>query len=96
MTNTAVAEEGIRPLGSHLSRRQLWNWCARLSLYVSAALTSLLLVFMIGYIFYRGVPYLTWELLSTQSSYLNKSIGIFPNLVNTVYIIFVAMSIVPR
>lgn len=94
MTNTAVAEEGIRPLGSHLSRRQLWNWCARLSLYVSAALTSLLLVFLIGYIFYRGVPYLTWELLSTQSSYLNKSIGIFPNLVNTVYIIFVAMSIV--
>lgn len=40
------------------------------------------------------MPYLSWELLTTQSSYLNKSIGIFPNLVNTVYIIFVGMTIV--
>ena len=49
---------------------------------------------MIGYIFYRGVPYLSWELLTSQSSYVKQVIGIFPNLLNTIYIIIVAMAIV--
>lgn len=50
--------------------------------------------FLIGYIFYRGVPYLSWELLTSQSSYVKKTIGILPNLLNTLYIILVAMVIV--
>ena len=54
----------------------------------------MLLAFLIGYIFYRGVPYLSWELLTSQSSYVKKTIGILPNLLNTLYIILVAMVIV--
>ncbi|WP_130837286.1 PstA family ABC transporter permease [Lachnoclostridium sp. Marseille-P6806] len=73
-------------------RRRLWN-AATTVLHLCAAVTVLLLVFLIGYILWRGLPYLTWELLSTESSYLESRIGILPNLLNTLYIIVTAMLI---
>lgn len=75
-------------------KRKLWNIGVKASLYIAAGITVLLLLFLIGYIFARGIPYLTWELLTTQTSYLMGTIGILPNIVNTVYIILVAMIIV--
>ena len=75
-------------------RRRLYDRALRLLLYLSAGLTCALLVFMIGYIFYRGLPHITWNLLSTQSSYLKDTIGILPNILNTLYIILLSMVIV--
>lgn len=49
---------------------------------------------MIGYIFCRGIPGLTWELLSGQTSYIKNTIGILSNILNTLYIVLVAMVIV--
>ena len=46
------------------------------------------------YIFCRGIPGLTWELLSGQTSYIKNTIGILPNILNTLYIILAAMVIV--
>ena len=43
---------------------------------------------------YRVLGNITWELLSSQTSYLKDTIGILPNILNTLYIIFVAMIIV--
>ena len=74
--------------------RRLWNQSAKIALYAAAGLTAALLVFLIGYIFWRGLPNLTWELLSTQTSYIRGTIGILPNIVNTIYIILTAMAIV--
>lgn len=75
-------------------RRKLWNSGVKALLYLASGLTVALLLFLIGYIFYRGIPYLSWELLSTQTSYIRNTIGILPNIVNTLYIILVAMVIV--
>lgn len=75
-------------------KRKLWNIAVRAALYTASGLTAMLLLFLIGYIFWRGIPYLTWELLSTQTSYIRNTIGILPNIVNTIYIILVAMVIV--
>ena len=75
-------------------KRKAWNGAVKAALYTASGLTVALLVFLIGYIFYRGLPYLTWDLLSTQTSYLKNTIGILPNIMNTVYIILVAMAIV--
>ena len=75
-------------------KRKIWNTGVRAALYIASGLTVALLVFLIGYIFWRGIPYLTWELLSSQTSYLRNTIGILPNILNTVYIILVAMAIV--
>lgn len=59
-----------------------------------SGITCLLLLMIIGYILYRGVPSLTWNLLSTEPNNLTGNIGILPNILNTLYIIFVAMIIV--
>lgn len=74
-------------------RRKLWNRSVKAAVYAASILTAALLAGLIGYILYRGVPYLSWELVSTQTSYIRGTIGILPNLANTVYIIIVAMVI---
>lgn len=58
---------------------------------ICAALVCLLLVFLIGYVFVRGVPGLSWDFLSGQTSYLKGTVGILPNILNTLYIIAVTM-----
>lgn len=59
-----------------------------------SGITCLVLLMLIGYILYRGIPSLTWNLLSTEPNNLTGNIGILPNILNTLYIIFVAMIIV--
>ena len=75
-------------------RRKLWNTAVKAAVYAASILTAGLLVFLIGYIFWRGIPYLSWQLISSQTSYIRNTIVILPNIVNTVYIILVAMVIV--
>ena len=75
-------------------KRKIWNAAVKLALYAASGLTAALLVGLIGYIFWRGLPYLTWDFLTTQTSYIRNTIGILPNIMNTVYIILVAMVIV--
>lgn len=59
-----------------------------------SGITCLVLLMIIGYILYRGIPSLTWNLLSTEPNNLTGNIGVLPNILNTLYIIFVAMIIV--
>lgn len=59
-----------------------------------SGITCLVLLMLIDYILYRGIPSLTWNLLSTEPNNLAGNIGILPNILNTLYIIFVAMIIV--
>ena len=59
-----------------------------------SGITCLVLLMIIGYILYRGIPSLTWNLLSTEPNNLTGNIGILPNILNTLYILFVAMIIV--
>ena len=75
-------------------RRRLYDKGLRTLLWLCAGITCALLVFLIGYIFYRGLGNITWELLTTQTSYIKDTIGILPNILNTLYIIMVAMAIV--
>ena len=75
-------------------RRRLYDKGLRALLWLCAGVTCALLVFLIGYIFYRGLGNITWELLTTQTSYIKDTIGILPNILDTLYIIMVAMVIV--
>lgn len=59
-----------------------------------SGITCLVLLMIIGYILYRGIPSLTWNLLSTEPNNLTGNIGVLPNILNTLYIVFVAMIIV--
>lgn len=53
-----------------------------------------LVLFLVGYVLLRGLPYVTWELLSTGVSYLSGRIGILPNIVNTLYIVVATLLLV--
>ena len=75
-------------------RRRAYDLGLRLCMIFCAGVTCALLIFLIGYIFYRGVPGLSWQLISGQTSYIQNTIGILPNILNTLYIIFVTMVIV--
>ncbi len=71
--------------------RRAYDRVLRALLYLCAGVTCALLAFLIGYIFYRGLGNITWQLLTSQTSYLKNTIGILPNILNTLYIIAVAM-----
>ena len=75
-------------------RRRLYDRGLRFLVWLCAGLTCALLLFLIGYIFYRGVPGITWSLLTSQTSYIKNTVGILPNILDTLYIIVVAMVIV--
>ncbi len=65
----------------------------RVLMRAGAALVCLLLIALIGYVFARGLPGISWSFLSGTTSYLKQTIGILPNILNTLYIILVTMVI---
>ena len=75
-------------------RRKAYGGAMRALMYVSVGLTCALVLFMIGYVLYKGVPNLSWPLLSTKPSYLSGTIGILPDILNTVYIVLASLVIV--
>ena len=81
----------VQPLSG---RRKAYDRVLRFLLYFCAGLTCALLIFIIGYIFIRGLPHVTWEFLSTEPSYINDTIGILPNIANTIYIVVVTLIII--
>ena len=49
-------------------RRKAYDRTLRTLLYICAGITCALLVFIIGYIFYRGLGNVSWDLLSSETS----------------------------
>ena len=78
----------MKPLSG---KRKAYDRTLRFLLYFCAALTCALLVFVIGYIFINGLPHISWEFLTTETSYIKDTIGILPNILNTVYIVVVTL-----
>lgn len=61
---------------------------------LSVLLVCALALFLIGYVLAEGLPNLSWELLTTKPSYLSDTIGILPDILNTIYIILAVLLIV--
>ncbi len=76
------------------NRRKIKSFLLNLLMYFSAGIIVTLLLGVIGYILYRGVLNISWEFLSTKPSLIRDSIGILPNILNTVYIILMTLTIV--
>ena len=66
------------------ARRRAWGVMMRGLMVLCAVLTCALAVFLIIYVLAKGVPHLSWELLSTKPSYLEGTIGILPDIISTV------------
>ena len=74
--------------------RKIYIMTMRVLMWISAALTCSLAVFMIAYVFIKGIPNISWKLLSAKPSYLSGEIGILPDILNTVYILAAALLLV--
>lgn len=72
-------------------RRRAYEVGMRTLLYLAATVTVALLLFLIIYIFYRGLPGLSWEFLTGQESILRGTDGIWPAILNTLYVIIVTL-----
>lgn len=75
-------------------QRKRWIFAVRGLMALAAGLTCALVLFLLGYVLFRGIPHITWELLSTAPSVLADRVGILPDILNTVYIVLAAVVIV--
>jgi len=75
-------------------KRKLYNAAMRVFMIVSTVITCALVLFMIVYVMMKGLPNISWELLSTKPSVLNETIGILPDILNTLYIVLTTILLV--
>ena len=71
--------------------RKGYIFTMKLLMWLSVGITAALVLFLLGYILVKGIPHITWELLSTKPSYIEERIGILPNILNTLYIILATL-----
>lgn len=74
--------------------RKIKDGILNLLMLLSAGLLCGLLLGLIGYILYCGIPYISWTLVSTKPSLLRGTVGILPNILNTLYIIVMTLFLV--
>ena len=78
----------------HFTKRDLFKWTVLGGMWLATALTGALTLFIVAYVLIQGIPNITWKFLSTKPSYLSDTIGILPDILNTVYIVIATLLIV--
>lgn len=76
------------------TKRKVKSALLNIFMYLSAGLICCMLLGIIGYILIRGIPHISLKLLSSKPSLVNDTIGILPNILNTLYIILITLVIV--
>ena len=89
---TAVLEQERSGCAMSLNRR-VYDRGMRSLLWLSAGITCALLVFLMGYILWRGIPQLSWQFLTSAESVLKGTLGILPAICNTLYVVCVTLCI---
>ena len=74
-----------------MKKRNAYIWTVRGLMWLAAGITAALTIFLLGYVLVKGIPNITWELLSTKPSYLRGTVGILPDILNTLYIILTTL-----
>ena len=95
MSSNQAIQKSRRGAAQGLSaRRRIYNVGMRTLIYIAAAVVVALLVFLLGYILYRGLPNLTWEFLTSEESVVRDVQGIGPAILNTLYVIIATLVVV--
>lgn len=72
-------------------KRKTYIMAMRVLMGISVSITCALVLFLIGYVLWKGLPDVSWEMLTTKPSYLSGRIGILPDILNTVYIVIATL-----
>ena len=75
-------------------KRKNYEALMKVLMLLSVGITAALVLFLLIYVLVKGVPNITWKLLSTSPSYLTERIGILPDILNTLYILLLSLLIV--
>lgn len=75
-------------------KRKAYIGGMKAAMYISTGLAAALVVFLAAYVFTKGIPHISWELLSTKPSYISGRIGILPDILNTLYIVLATLIVV--
>lgn len=75
-------------------KRKNYETLMRVLMGLAVALTAGLVIFLVFYVLSKGLPNVSWDFLSTAPSYLTRHIGILPDILNTLYIVFATLLIV--
>lgn len=76
------------------SKRKTKERLLKALVFSAAGIVGLITVGMVVYILFRGIPHITFGLLTSKPSLLDGTVGILPNILNTLYMIFVTLLIV--
>lgn len=75
-------------------KRRAYTVMMKSLMLLSVAVSCGIILFLIVYVMAKGLPNITWELLSTSPSVLDDRIGILPDIMNTVYIVLTTILII--
>lgn len=60
---------------------------------LSAFFVGALFLSVVGYILYRGLKHISFEFLTSEPSLIEDTVGILPNILNTLYIVLITLVI---
>ena len=75
-------------------KRKNYEILMRALMALAVGLTAGLVIFLVFYVLSKGLPNVSWDFLTTAPSYLTRHIGILPDILNTLYIVFATLLIV--
>ena len=75
-------------------KRKNYEILMRVLMGLAVALTAGLVIFLVFYVLSKGLPNVSWDFVTTAPSYLTRHIGILPDILNTLYIVFATLLIV--
>ena len=86
-----MTDNGMKSI--YQKRTRIGDNVLKVLIYLAAGVAIALLVGIMGYVFVRGLPQVSWQLLSTVQSSLKGTFGILGNIINTIYIIVITLII---
>lgn len=72
-------------------RRTTYNLLLKTLMIVSIIFTVVFIISLVSFILYKGIPELSFDLLFSVPSYISEKIGILPDILNTIYVIFTTL-----
>lgn len=70
-----------------MKKRTVYIWGVRCLMRLAAGITAALTLFLLGYVLVKGLPNISLEMLTTKPSFLRGTVGILPDILNTLYMI---------
>ena len=89
-----VGKNGIFEPSRNAFQRKCYSVIMQTMMYLCTGLTVGLVFFLIGYILIESIPHFSLDILTTKPSYIRKTIGVLPDILNTIYIIIAAVVMV--